>query len=77
VIDIAGALAAIITASPVMGGIALLLRWRQGKPVLFSQQRAGFGGKPLRLWKFRTMTDAWDERGDLRPDSERLTPLGR
>jgi sugar transferase EpsL len=29
------------------------------------------------MWKFRTMTGACDERGDLRPDSERLTPLGR
>lgn len=75
--DIAGALAGLIAASPIMGGIALLLRWRQGSPVLFSQERAGLGGKPFRMWKFRTMTDERDEQGALRPDGERLTPIGR
>lgn len=75
--DIAGAVTGIIAASPIMGGIAVLLRWRQGRPVLFSQERAGLHGKPFRMWKFRTMTDACDEQGGLRPDSERLTPLGR
>lgn len=75
--DIAGSLAGIITVSPIMGGVAVLVRWRQGRPVLFSQQRAGLGGKPFRMWKFRTMTDERDDQGRLRPDDERLTPLGR
>lgn len=75
--DVAGSLAGIIAASPLIGGIALLIRWRQGRPVLFSQQRAGLHGKPFWMWKFRTMTNERDDAGRLRPDGDRLTPLGR
>lgn len=77
VFDIGGALVGLVATSPLAAGVALLVRLRQGRPVLFSQQRAGLDGKPFRLWKFRTMTDACDEKGRLRPDSERLTRLGR
>lgn len=54
------------------------LVWAQlGRPVLFVQQRSGLHGKPLRLYKFRTMTDARSCDGLLLPDAERLTPLGK
>jgi sugar transferase EpsL len=47
-----------------------------GFPVLFVQQRPGRNGKPFKLYKFRTMTDARDMNGDLLADAERLTPFG-
>ena len=62
--------------------VALLVRTKLGSPVLFKQERPGRidpkTGKEriFRLCKFRTMTDAKDEKGDLLPDSERLTPFG-
>jgi sugar transferase EpsL len=62
---------------PVLLGIALAVRFKLGSPILFKQTRPGQGGRPFKLYKFRTMTEARDARGDLFPDSERLTPFGR
>lgn len=61
---------------PVFLGITLAVRRRMGPPALFSQLRAGLGGRPFRLYKFRSMTDARDGDGSLLPDADRLTPLG-
>ena len=47
-----------------------------GSPVLFRQERPGLGGRSFTLLKFRTMLEARGEPGVLRPDGERLTPLG-
>jgi lipopolysaccharide/colanic/teichoic acid biosynthesis glycosyltransferase len=44
--------------------------------VLFRQTRAGLGGRPFRVVKFRTMRDV-DPRRGLVTDAERLTPFGR
>jgi len=76
-LDLAVSLSALVALSPVLLLIAVLVRSRLGSPVLFSQQRPGRGGRPFRLLKFRTMTDARDPSGKLRPDADRLTPLGR
>ena len=57
--------------------LALLVRMRLGSPVFFTQIRPGLRGKPFRLIKFRSMTDARDAGGALLPDAERLTPFGR
>jgi lipopolysaccharide/colanic/teichoic acid biosynthesis glycosyltransferase len=57
--------------------IALLIRRKLGRPVLFRQQRPGLHGKPFILYKFRTMTDARDDEGNLLSDAERLTQFGR
>ncbi len=48
-----------------------------GAPVLFRQARPGLRGRPFTIYKFRTMTDKRGERGELLPDGERLTRLGR
>jgi sugar transferase EpsL len=45
--------------------------------VFFRQQRPGLHGQPFRILKFRTMTNERDADGNLLPDAERLTPLGR
>lgn len=71
------ALCAIIVLSPVLLMVALLVRIKLGSPVIFKQQRPGLNEKIFTLYKFRTMTDEKDEKGELFPDSERLTKFGR
>jgi lipopolysaccharide/colanic/teichoic acid biosynthesis glycosyltransferase len=48
-----------------------------GTPIFFRQKRPGYNGHPFFIYKFRTMTDASDSAGNLLPDSQRLTRLGR
>ena len=48
-----------------------------GVPILFAQIRPGLGGKPFKIYKFRTMTNAKDSSGQLLSDAKRLTPFGR
>jgi lipopolysaccharide/colanic/teichoic acid biosynthesis glycosyltransferase len=59
----------------------LLLAWRVrrelGSPVFFCQMRPGLHGRPFRMIKFRTMTDARASDGRLLPDADRLTAFGR
>ncbi len=57
--------------------IALVVRFKLGEPVLFSQKRPGKDEKIFKLYKFRTMTDARDAEGNLLPDAERLTGFGK
>jgi lipopolysaccharide/colanic/teichoic acid biosynthesis glycosyltransferase len=76
-LDIVGALAGLLLVAPVLLPIALAVRLGLGTPVLFRQPRPGLGGRPFGLLKFRTMTDARDARGQLLPDGQRLTGLGR
>jgi lipopolysaccharide/colanic/teichoic acid biosynthesis glycosyltransferase len=67
----------LVVLSPVLGVVAVAVRWRLGAPVLFVQVRPGRAGAPFRLLKFRTRTDRRDPVGALLPDAERLTALGR
>jgi lipopolysaccharide/colanic/teichoic acid biosynthesis glycosyltransferase len=62
---------------PILLVIALLVAIYHGTPVLFRQQRPGYKGKLFYINKFRTMSNARDKAGNLLPDAERLTPLGR
>ena len=48
-----------------------------GSPVFFKQWRPGYKGRPFKLIKFRTMTDARDPNGNLLPDEQRMTPFGQ
>ena len=75
--DLALAILACIVLSPVLIGIALLVRVKLGSPVLFRQRRPGLNGKPFTLYKFRTMADERDASGLLLPDADRLTRFGR
>jgi sugar transferase EpsL len=76
-LDIVAALTGLLLAAPVLLLIALAVRVCLGTPVLFRQRRPGLGGRPFMLLKFRTMTDARDAAGELLPDDQRMTPLGR
>lgn len=61
----------------VLAVVALLVRVKLGRPVLFRQPRPGKNEKIFNLYKFRTMTDERDESGNLLPDEVRLTKFGK
>ncbi len=67
---------ALIILSPVLVVIALLVRVRLGRPVLFTQERPGLHGLPFTLVKFRTMGVAISDPGDGSTDQDRLDPFG-
>lgn len=75
--DFCCALVALIVLSPVLLVVAILVRTKLGSPIIFKQARPGKDGKVFNLYKFRTMTDAKDENGDLLPDDVRLTTFGK
>lgn len=75
--DFCCALVATVVLSPIMGITALLVKIKLGSPVIFKQERPGLNGEIFTLYKFRTMTDEKDEKGDLLPDDIRLTKFGR
>lgn len=68
---------ALIVLSPVLLVTAILVRTKLGSPVIFCQERPGKDEKVFKLYKFRSMTDARDENGELLPDSVRLTRFGK
>lgn len=57
--------------------LMVFVRMKLGSPIFFRQDRPGLGGRVFRMVKFRTMTDARNPDGSLRPDAERLTRFGR
>lgn len=76
-IDFILSLIALIVLSPILLIVALLVRTKLGSPVIFKQERPGLNEKIFTLYKFRTMTDAKDEQGNLLPDEIRLTKFGK
>lgn len=75
--DVAVASTLLVLAAPLLGLVALAVRLRLGRPVLFVQERPGKDGVPFRICKFRTMRETRDAYGDLLPDAARLTRFGR
>lgn len=76
-LDIVLSMGAIVVLSPVMAMTAILVRVKLGSPVIFKQKRPGRNEKIFEMYKFRSMTDAKDERGKLLPDEVRLTSFGK
>lgn len=76
-LDFTLSLLALILLSPVFMIVSLLVRIKLGSPVLFTQVRPGYHEKIFKMYKFRTMTDEKDEKGNLLPDGERLTSFGK
>lgn len=68
---------ALVVLSPVIGVTAILVKTKLGSPVLFTQERPGLHEKLFKIYKFRTMTNKKDEKGELLPDAERLTTFGK
>ncbi|MGN0278081.1 MAG: sugar transferase [Lachnospiraceae bacterium] len=76
-LDFLLSLCAIIILSPLLLVLCLLVRIKLGSPVLFCQERPGRNEKIFKLYKFRSMTDERDEKGELLPDEIRLTGFGK
>jgi lipopolysaccharide/colanic/teichoic acid biosynthesis glycosyltransferase len=91
VIDLLGAAAGLIALSPVLAALAAVVKLDSAGPVLFWQERVGFGGRPFKILKFRTMVNGADgakssmahlnSTGDPRlfkiPNDPRVTRIGR
>ena len=76
-LDFVLSLLAIIVLSPVLLLVSILVRFKLGSPVIFTQERPGLNEKIFKMYKFRTMTDKKDKHGQLLSDSERLTRFGK
>jgi len=76
-IDFTKSFVGLVLLCPVLVLIALAVVSSMGLPILFRQKRPGLHGRPFVMYKFRTMVDRRNERGDLLPDGERGTRLGR
>ena len=77
IFDLIAVTLGLIILSPFILLTAISVRAFLGTPILFRQQRPGYKGQPFFIYKFRTMTDASDLTGNLLPDAQRLTRLGR
>lgn len=77
VLDLIVALPALMILSPVLLLVAILVRLKLGSPIVFIQERPGPYAKPFRILKFRSITNAREEDGELLHPGQRLTPLGR
>lgn len=76
-IDVFASLWGLVLLGPLLLILAILVRLLLGSKVLFSQQRPGLHGKPFRIYKFCSMTDTRDEKGNLLPDEQRMTAFGK
>jgi lipopolysaccharide/colanic/teichoic acid biosynthesis glycosyltransferase len=76
-VDIVLSTVALVVLSPVALVVALAIRLTMGSPVIFRQVRPGLHGRPFVMYKFRTMLDLRDQQGNLLPDEQRLTKLGK
>jgi lipopolysaccharide/colanic/teichoic acid biosynthesis glycosyltransferase len=66
----------LVLVAPAILVVAALAAWDVGLPTVFWQQRPGLGGRPFRLYKFRTMAAAYDTSGQRIPDTKRLSAIG-
>jgi lipopolysaccharide/colanic/teichoic acid biosynthesis glycosyltransferase len=77
VLDFVSSFGLLIILAPIYTCLSLLIWFKLGKPVLFRQERPGLHGRIFKMYKFRTMRDLRDAQGNLLPDEQRLTKLGR
>jgi len=76
-VDIILSSVAIVVLSPVLLIVAFLVKINLGSPIIFKQKRPGLNEKIFTMYKFRTMTEERDEKGELLPNYMRLTKFGR
>ena len=79
-LDLVVASAALGVLAPVAGLVAAAIRLESGGPILFAQERVGRGGRPFRLWKFRSMVVGAERKGSgilIEKDDPRVTRVGR
>jgi sugar transferase EpsL len=66
-----------IILSPLILIVASVVRLKLGSPIFFRQRRPGYRGEPFLMTKFRTMNNQYDGSGNLLPDSQRMTWIGK
>lgn len=76
VLDILVAVTCVVCFAPAMLFVFFVVRLDVGAPAIFWQQRPGAGGRPIRVWKFRTMGPARGRDGRSLSDAERLSSIG-
>ena len=77
IFDIVVSFTVLVVLFPILLIVALLIAWKLGTPIFFTQDRPGKEGRVFKMTKFRSMLDAVDNSGELLPDSERLTGFGQ
>lgn len=77
VFDFIVSLVSLIILSPIFLITSMIVRVKLGSPIIFKQERPGLNGNPFYVYKFRTMTDARNDKGELLPDDIRLTNTGK
>lgn len=77
IIDLIIVISSAVIILPAIAIISIIIFSRMGCPIFFRQQRPGFKGKPFIMYKFRTMSNKTGQDGQLLPDKDRLTKLGR
>ena len=78
--DFVCALLGLILLSPLFLLIALIMKFQKNGPVLFAQERIGYGGKPFTIYKFRTMSTVVEDEGPqlvAQSDNVKSTPFER
>jgi lipopolysaccharide/colanic/teichoic acid biosynthesis glycosyltransferase len=75
-VDLFGSVVLLITAAPLFFAVGLLVAADVGLPLAFWQQRPGLRGRPFKLYKFRTMADAYSSDGQRKSDNTRVSALG-
>ncbi len=77
IFDFVIALSGLFFLLPIYFLIILIIRIKLGSPIFFKQPRPGLNGKIFYIYKFRTMTNEYNEDGILLPDKNRLTKFGQ
>lgn len=77
VADVVFSLIFILTSSPLAIAVAVLIKIKLGSPILFVQKRPGLKGKIFSIYKFRTMSNEKDMKGNLLSDEDRLKGVGK
>jgi len=77
IIDMTAALVLLVLLSPLLIFVSFLVAIKHGRPIVFKQRRVGRNQKIFWFYKFRSMSNAKDENGELLPDSVRLTKFGK
>lgn len=77
IFDALGSAALIVALSPLIAIVGLLVLLDAGLPITFWQRRSGAGGRPFKLYKFRTLMAAHDCQGQFLTDDQRASCIGR
>ncbi len=79
-IDIVGAVFALVIFSPVMLAAAVLVKTTSPGPLIYKQERVGLHNKTFKMYKFRSMVvqaPSEEKKGWTKPNDSRVTPIGR